>query len=72
MARKKRPQKLPVDRIDTEIAAGIVGISEEMIRVYCRRGKFPGARQRRGRWTIPRKAVEGFEPASVGNPTFGL
>lgn len=48
------------ERIDTERAASMLGVTPKTVANWCAAGKFAGAQKTgsaRGKWTIPRDAV---------------
>lgn len=67
MGKKKEPKMLKVSEV-----AEILGKPENSIRVWLKRGRFPGARLEQTPigpyWLIPADDVEGFNLKKAGRP----
>ncbi len=55
----------PVDTafVNTEIAAGMIGVTAKTIAHWCAAGRFPGARKtggRGGKWVVPVAAIREY------------
>lgn len=55
---KKRIHQFPEGTIGTAEAANILGLSEQRIKIYCREGRFSGAKKPGKYWEIPIESIE--------------
>jgi hypothetical protein len=65
--KKKEPKMLT-----TREVASLIGAAESSVRMWARKGRFPGAEEKespRGSyWLIPDTALEGFSMGKAGRP----
>ncbi len=60
---RKADEILTADQV-----AEATGLSAQMVRDYCRRDAFPGARRLGRAWIIPRSALKKFKRNDLGRP----
>ena len=67
----KAPHKEP-RMLRTKEVAEILGAAESSVRMWVRKGRFPGAQERQSPrgpyWEIPDTALEGFKMRRAGRP----